>query len=246
VPTSLAKAPEGPIKALYQLGALLGKPAILAALTFVAYLLGSMLRWQGLTKLGALLADMLTGGPPWWKQFIPYLRLRSANMSLQLRTFLSPRLGEGRNILSLDDHVTILSDYVGIHGLEWDDVQWEYMQAIIQDLEAVGIQLQAKNRDFWDTYDREMAEAQFRYGIVLPLVLIITLFAIGSSWWWLLLLAAPLLLIYRGIQHSLRPTSTLVQAIVLKMVEPPVLERLREAIAKKQEAAKEEAEKTRS
>ena len=55
IPTSVAAAHAGPIKALAELGALLGKAAIFAALSFVAYLLGSILRWQPLTNVGRII-----------------------------------------------------------------------------------------------------------------------------------------------------------------------------------------------
>ena len=42
VPMSVAEAPAGPIKSLYEIGSLLGQAVILAALSFIAYLLGSM------------------------------------------------------------------------------------------------------------------------------------------------------------------------------------------------------------
>jgi hypothetical protein len=44
-------------------------------------------------------------------------------------------------------------------------------------------------------------------------------------------------LLIMGIRLSASASSTLVQAVVLKMVEPPVLERLTEVIAKKKEEA---------
>jgi hypothetical protein len=89
-----------------------------------------------------------------------------------------------------------------------------------------------------------MAEAQFRYGIFLPLALIIVLVAIESSLWWLFLLIAPFLLFGRGMQHSFRAGLILVQAIVLRMVEPPVFERLREVLAKKQQQGEKKLELT--
>jgi ABC-type nickel/cobalt efflux system permease component RcnA len=107
------------------------------------------------------------------------------------------------------------------------------VDAILQELPAVGIQLQAKNRDFWDTYDRQGSEAQFRFGITPPLALIIVLLAQQSGqFWWLLLLVVPLALLLQGVSQSVSASSTLVQAVVLKMVKPPVLERMDEEIAR--------------
>ena len=177
---------------------------------------------------------------------------QSLNLAFQLQTFVSTRLRETSGRLSIDGHAAILEESGANLGIGPDfgeeladhlQLDKTYVQAIAADLEAVGIQLQAKNPDFWDSYDRQMAEAQFRYGIVPPLILIILLLA-SDSVWWLLLLAAPILLLYRGVQHSYRAASTLVQAIVLKMVEPPILERLQEVVVKKRE--EEEANKPRT
>jgi hypothetical protein len=227
VPMTVAQAAEGPIKALYQLGSLLGQTVVFAALTFVAYILGSVLRLQLFTKLGSLLplsVDM--------RKFAiaPLVAARRhKSMTDQLMTFVAGQIREvDHDDLTRDEQLEILGQFRApyIHR------GYQYVHAISADLEAVAIQLQAKNRDFWDSYDREMAEAQFRYGIVPPLFLIIVLLAIESgSAWWLLLLAIPLLLLYRGILHSITAASTLVQAIVLKMVRPPVLERLSEVVA---------------
>lgn len=44
--------------------------------------------------------------------------------------------------------------------------------------------------------------------------------------WWPLLLVVPIALLILGRRHSTEAAATVVQAIVLKMVEPPMLERL--------------------
>jgi hypothetical protein len=117
-----------------------------------------------------------------------------------------------------------------------------YVEAISDELDAIGVQLQAKNRDFWDTYDRKTAEGEFRIGISLPIAVIIFLMAhqSGNQWWWVLLVA-PVFLLFGGVRYHTMATEVLVQAVVLKMVEPPVLERLREVVAKKQQG-KEQAQ----
>jgi hypothetical protein len=47
----------------------------------------------------------------------------------------------------------------------------------VEDFDLIGMQLQAKNRNFWDTYDRKTAEMDFRYSIVWPLAAIIIVIA---------------------------------------------------------------------
>ena len=64
-----------------------------------------------------------------------------------------------------------------------------YISTIIDELPAVGIQLQAKNRDFWDTYDRRLSEAQFRTAISSPMIVLSCILAVTSGQFlWLALL----------------------------------------------------------
>jgi hypothetical protein len=266
IPDSVEHA-TGPIKSLYQLGTFVGDTAVLAALSFVAYLLGSMLRLQPRTDFSGIIRTTLPkGGPirvfrvlwaPSWRMFIA----RGFSMYLQLRTFMSTQLRQLASDVDLNVHHAVLEDQANRYHDLWSairtykqkpesarhsaeqlnlaqDIESQlvmvYAQNMIEELPAVGIQLQAKNRDFWDTYDRQLAEAQFRYGIAPPMAVIIVILAWKSGdWWWLLLLAAPVFLFILSYRHLMDATSTLVQAVVLKMVEPPVVERLREAVAKK-------------
>ena len=265
VPGSV-EAATGPIKSLYQLGTFGGDAVTLAALSFIAYLLGSMLRIQPRTNFSGTIYKTrpeIRLMPT--RALLSWIAWQSFNFSSalyrQLETFVSTRLRETASDLNFNDHVDVVlrrargkpiwPNEEGPFGPrpESESPQDEervltsaYAENIVDDFPAVAIQLQAKNRDFWDTYDRQLAEAQFRYGIAPPLALIIVLLAWQSGdWWWLFLLAAPVFLFVLGYRHRIEAASTLVQAVVLKMVEPPVLERLRETVAKKQE----EEERTR-
>jgi hypothetical protein len=182
-----------------------------------------------------------------WASFLAFgnslvrFRLRRTSF-LQLRTLLRTRLREVGRSLTSGDNLAVLEIESAYDVIEaQDDAIWPYIidkyeSALIEDLPAVGIQLQVKNRDFWDTYDRQSAEAQFRFGIALPSAVIIIIWAIQSSnYWWLLLLVMPLYFLILGFRQAAQANATLVQAVVLKIVEPPILERLREYVAKKTE-----------
>jgi hypothetical protein len=265
IPVSVEEA-HNPIRPLYQLAALVGSSAVLAALSFVAYLLGSMLRIQLRVRFSVIIArgrvmnesrptTILSSSAGLFAALMwVFLSSSIYYMYRQLRTLVAQRLRETAGNLDLEFHANVLETGLRRHPAVWDSMEDShiltsdeaekilvpaYVQAIADDLPAVGIQLQAKNRDFWDTYDRQLAEAQFRFGIAPPLTLILTLLALRSSdqWWWLLL-AAPVYLCLLGYRHFAEAALTLVQAVVLKMVEPPVMERLEEAIAKKREAEK--------
>ena len=240
---SVEEAPSGPIKSLYELGLLLGKPAIIAALSFVAYVLGSMLLWKFNSGRFPSRSPFIISLGRWLGQRVSPIRVNV--MTSQLRTYLSGALRETKYELSAGDHEKILRRVLDT-DLDHDlsvPLELSYAHVIYDELDAVGIQLQARNRDFWDTYDRQTAEADFRIGIAPPLLLIVVLMAmqLGGHLWWLVLILAPIYLVVLGLRNALEATATLVQAVVLNMVEPPVLERLREALAERKEEVQKPA-----
>jgi hypothetical protein len=269
IPTSVQSAQAGPIKSLYELGSLVGTAASLAGLSFIAYLLGSIFRWQPNRNVGRWIQ-----APKPARHKITRL-LQQEFMSLrygereelltkQLETFVSSWLRDNAGGLKSDDHSRILGDdlwdepHPELHdkslSIDMPPARFEetrhhaltqaYTKAITTDMQAVGIQLQAKNRDFWDTYDRHLAEAQFRYGVVPPLVAI----SLSVCFWFfpfvrwppypMVLFPLCLYLFLLGRTQLTEAAATLVQAIVLKMVEPPVLVRYREVVAKVEEERK--------
>jgi hypothetical protein len=250
LPTSAATA-SGPTKSLLQLADLVGKATVLAAFSFIAYLVGSILMLSLRPNFAAYVVDPenhMLGG------FIGSTIIRVTHGALgtpssglttsmydQIRTFASSRLRENNVRLSTKHHADILrtrpsaaTDDANTERHNKELLAGDYSGAIIKDLPLVAIQLQAKNRDFWDTYDRHNAESLFRFGIAQPLVFLVIVWAWQSTSWWLILLAVPGVLVVLGFRHSVSATATLVQAVVLKLVEPPVLEELREAVAREE------------
>ena len=137
---------------------------------------------------------------------------------------------------SMAEHRQVLfGDPTSIRPRSTEDAEDYYLIRMIDELGAVAIQLQAKNRDLWDSYDRHQAEVQFRLGISLPFALIVLIFAVQSSPWWLFLLIIPIALLLLGRRESWTAGQTLVQAITLRIVDPPVLARPREVAAQKKE-----------
>lgn len=95
------EAATGPTKFLYELSAPLGSAATLAALSFVVYLLGSMLRWRHLfSPLGVVVAGfehepLRFGGWRWWGwRLLIVFRRRAQQTTEQLLTLVSTRLRE--------------------------------------------------------------------------------------------------------------------------------------------------------
>jgi hypothetical protein len=251
VPKTVGNA-TGPIRSLYELGNIVGSTASLAALTFVAYIIGSLLSFRLGTTTNSVfrvLVKMWTGGalPVDLSNMLQiFFNGALAGQALrELSVLLSGRFREAGPYLQQDDLREILlnrdlslnrsSDLRRISDADtFEDLIRAYQFAIIDELSAVGIQLQARNRDFWDTYDRLQSEAHFRLAVSPPMVVIFcTLAAESGQFLWLALLVIPIILISSSIRTSIVASSTLIQAIALKMVEPPILEQLTEEIARK-------------
>jgi hypothetical protein len=234
VPKSLDEA-SGPIAALFELGTLVGSTVLLAAVSFVAFLLGSLLMFT-VPNSRIYIRQGLASRSTATRLVRRLVRINEGyELFAQLRTFINPRLREASEFLPPDVLAKeVPQGRIGpLRELEAADYESDdvierqlaprYATEIVYELDAVGIQLQAKNRDFWDTYDRQAAEAQFRFSITSPLVLIILIIALESDqYWWLLLLFVPVLLFVQSADHAMAANATLVQAIVLRMVKPPV------------------------
>ena len=240
-----------PLSSMFELGVFLGTPVMLAAISFVAYLLGSMLtityllpaeRFIQRTMFGSLVNLFGTGSTRSGASLGTSLRS-------QFHSLVMSRLREADDLtISLAQHTDILQIEINTRTSAYrpwgvseavdlakpTELANVYVDKIIADLPAVGIQLQAINRDYWDSYDRTTAEAEFRTAIGPPLAVTIVVIAIQTTAWWLFLLVAPVYLFLLGRRQSARAVSILGQAVVLKMVEPPVLGRLREEGVKNQ------------
>jgi hypothetical protein len=248
MPTSVAAA-KGPLRSLYELGDFVGKGAILAAATFIAYLLGSLLARPLAARLDVpsdetdenLFQDHEPKPGGW-------LHFTNAHLTVsaltQLISFVESRLHEVRDIIDSQLHRQILearkvpaiqkendpgSPILNLHSA--------YGSSIVADFELVGIQLQARNRNFWDTYDRKTAEMDFRYGIVWPLAAVIIIVSWQSSLFWLFLLIIPAWFYLLAWRISAEVEAILVQAIILGMVVPPIFENLDKAVQKRKESS---------
>lgn len=246
---------SGPIKALFELGAWLGSAAVLAAISFAAYLIGCLVTTNSsgyvvVPLVSRAISELHLSRSEWLRSnlYTGVTGRQPARLAGQLELVVRGRIEsvEARlptlGTTSVDSSKRVAEFHRGVlfatrgerlhpaHDVSDERLFLAYFQQVFQDFPAVGVQLQAKNRDLWDTYDRHSAESQFRRAIALPILVIVVLIAIQVSPFWLLLLVIPIYLPILGIRQALKAESVLVQAITLRMVEPPVLERLEEHI----------------
>lgn len=241
----------GPIASIYELGLLVGAPVALAAASFAAYLLGSVLvaSRSGRSHSYGFITPPGNAGPTAWglrslparaRGALEWLAGRDRRMEealyLQLESFASKRLLELDDRLSDEQHAEVLGRDVHPRMKEVEDfmrafgshpLSMDYVSSMINELDLVGVQLQAQNRDLWDTYDRKSAEAAFRSAVSLPVAILFLVLAWQSGEWWVAcLLVIPGALARSGRMAYAQGASTLVQAIDVGLVTPPIMQRL--------------------
>jgi hypothetical protein len=244
---------KGPMKSLYELGDFVGKGIVLTACSFVAYMLGSLvvrpLRLGFHAKANEKDEDAEKDSKFDWLLYFVFDGNIADSTLMQLRSFVDSRLREVQDVMLpwfqrgiLEPRKLPIVQKDGATSAPILNLRSAYVASIIDDLELVGIQLQAKNRDFWDTYDRKTAEAQFRYGIFWPMVAVIGVISWQSSWWWLFLLIIPAWFFLLAARLTLEVKATLVQAIIVGLVVPPILEDLDKAVKNRREQIKQQKE----
>jgi hypothetical protein len=237
-PRRAADVPDATLRSLFELSTAVGASVVLAAVSFAAYLLGTMLlvrfRWNvvcfepmmtelnSIFKLGIPIARFFLKG-----YGSPLRNMRSQLDSQFEKKFGGPQAADKLDALSPQQFATL----TGRRGAPPATGQTRVEVAVSAaecEMEEVGIRLQAANRDIWDTFDRCRAETEFRSAIVLPLSFIIVSATINHSWWWLVGMIAPWWLLVLAARKAIEATATLVQAISLGIVEPPIFDRWEE------------------
>lgn len=196
VPTTKPKD-SGPVQSIFQLGSFVGNSAVLAAISFVAYLLGIMvllsIDWNVfMIMYPPLSTNPLRGKNFWFSRlntslsrpllapYKPASRALQAQLSLVLVKKIRSLPDEYQDNAStfIFGQVSSIKPYSPKSD---EDVSYGKAAAIIApELPAVSIQLQAKNRDLWDTFDRAKAESEFRSAIAWPIGLIILIVSVQS------------------------------------------------------------------
>jgi hypothetical protein len=195
-----ARPPSGPFADLWDLGGILGRTVVIAAVTFSAYLLGSFMEIdpQRLVALGRGYR----------------LRRRLARLP-----FLA---GEGPLSLSASADLDRLATETGIPAEYAEGVQSE----VIEEMPQLATRLQVKNADIYGKYDRLVAEGTFRLNVAVPLTLFLSVLAFRSGLAWslrvLLLATAAVfgsLLAQQGMRRVVAARDVIIQAISIPDLE---------------------------
>jgi hypothetical protein len=164
----LTRPRSGPMATLWDLGTLAGRPAVLGAVTFVAYLLGALLEMnpERLWRYG--------GRPDWVSGALQRRKATSWLLESVRMPALSP---------------TSQKDIAYILGSGPDGIN-EPINRMLSEIRQLATRLQASHPDLYDKYDRLLAEARFRFNIAVPVAVLLMVFAVQAHGHAALLVAA--------------------------------------------------------
>lgn len=199
-----ADATSGLTKQITDLGEALSPVGVAVAISFAAYLVGSLSNWigRGVTRVPALVADP-RGAPQ------PRLSARGFGA---LEDLLAPRVASGE-IRSLDEGRRLARD-------------------VLAELDLIKTRLLGRDPELHAEIDRLHAEADFRFALLLPLtavsmvgVLEIPVEAVGQF----IIIMGVLLVVevfaFQALDVLQQANDKLLDALFLERVESPALER---------------------
>ncbi|MGV9405874.1 hypothetical protein [Streptomyces sp. NPDC003667] len=232
---------QGVWKSAYQLSATVGTPATLAAVSFTAYLIGSLLeiRARSIVHWFRLIE--------WW--WIIRQKITKRSLGSQLN---DPRMLQWAETPATirgpaDPHapLSFVESWTGVRRPEWGSrasrsalidlaVHIRHiggrgvdlhsaMGRFGSELDQLAIRLQVRNADLYGTYDRATAEADLRVNVGLSSSALVIAVAVNSSPSVFLLLPCTWLLIMRGQQKARDANDVLIQAVVSGELESTIL-----------------------
>lgn len=204
----------GPIAGLLDLFSYAGKGALFAAVTFIAYLVGSFTEVNP-QRMWAY------GGRPVWVSRLRDL-LRRGRVLGRFRVVPLSAQAE-RDLVAYAQDVGIMVDDTGAMSL---------MKRVMHEERQLATRLQAQNADLFGRYDRLLSESAFRLNIAPPLALLLILLT------WLspltasarvvltaLCLVYGVLLLSQAAARAVQSRDVIAQALVVGVVESKSLSR---------------------
>ncbi|MFC7266579.1 hypothetical protein [Streptomyces lutosisoli] len=227
-----------PLKLLYDVVGWIGKPTALAAATFVAYLLGSVLQVRAAAVgRGFRRATSQRVLRP-YRERLEELWERWTDTPARFVVWLDLEVDEAGAEVPTPSVITLkmyVRDRLGcdvsnrIIGLG--------IIVLLEDLQQLATRLYASSKDLYGDYDRLAAEADLKVNVGFSAILLSCVAAVRLEAWWALLCAPMVFLICRGLSAARQASGVLVQAIVTDIVTSPQFEAYAEIVAKEQSAS---------
>lgn len=210
------KHSSGLVLATYQLVEFMGKPALLAALSFIAFLIGmarlepdtlraGIVRIAGIERTRLILRRAPRGS---WNGKVPAISQ-----------------GSVESLWLLIDEIAREADIDAWRGMQIDPrIGEETLDGVTRDLRSLAIRLQVDKPDLYQEYDRKAAEGDFRVNVGIAVGgLSVTLAATGGSVWFLLGLIVALLMVRSGIYRQQTANDVLIETLTSRIVMCPAL-----------------------
>ena len=235
-----AKRPpgNGEVARLWDLGGTLGKTIALAALTFIAYLIGSFLEMDpdGATASAIVNLKWLNFPNP---EYVVLTDAEHPN-DMAIASHVSRSLSrEARNdildLLQQKGRIGERTQYDEHNDEEWFDFieengKWQIaadriIYKVITEMRQLASRLLTKNKDLYGRYDRFVAEAAVRINVSIPLTLLLTLaiWLSGLPTWLQSLLTIAVLvlgimLLRQGFRRMVSARDVIAQALVIEEI----------------------------
>jgi hypothetical protein len=206
LPTSRPSG-DGPIASLYDLEELIGKGSVLAALSFISYLLGAVIVFPVEGATGTRLTRVA-------QKFMRQSHSTQVELS-QLRQKLQVQIANLPS--SVPEAVRTELHAQNTAGLGSDDLRTRLLVA---------------NQSLYGEYDRLSAEAAFRLNITPPLLVLSIIAGINYGWFWILIGGlTSLLLAIQGLRRGALARDVLLRAVIAGVIELPVVAEVRSTIS---------------
>ncbi|MFJ9605280.1 hypothetical protein ACIRS1_02855 [Kitasatospora sp. NPDC101176] len=242
------KGATGIALSAYKLIDIVGSPALLAAGSFVAYVVGSSvsitpgrLRKQIFTWGGLSLGRKIFRSVPLAQDMGP----DEPPLEVPLQGHVPPFVDHG-SLYNLRGHLWEMAREAAPEfyaGSAREDLGWEGTeQDIIQNLSDVSMHLQIGKPELYQDYDRMASEASFKVNVGLAIgVLSVALTAASGNLWYAILLAPVAIMMRSGIHRQQSANNLLVAVITSRVITVPALSRYEQALQKKEQRYNQQA-----
>ena len=228
----------GLLKDVYELSRSAGRPAVGAAITFTAYLLGILSVAVSQKLVETLSKTLVRVNREGFQTDLldvtsSYYLTSSSWRSLPLGWSLTIRRSPG--VWPSPAGMIMLRRAIELAG--HTEAPKKVYAELITDLNLVPSRLLGRDPELYGTYDRKRSEAEFRAGVSFPLLVACCALALETRWLWLLALPVPLMLIRQAVRLQRAATDVLAEAVRSGRVESPALQFLRKAESEGDEAS---------
>ena len=216
---------NGEVARLWDLGGTLGKTLVLAAITFLAYLIGSFLEIYPDGQLATCITPIVLFRRSPTIIIDTGEHITSSNLNLSRYIARSLSVDAREDLISLLERRHLInyeSDNEKVNQFAGDQI----IGLIIREMPQLASRLLVKNKDLYGKYDRHMAEAAVRINVSIPLTLLLILatWFSGTPIWLRLVLTIIVsilgfMLIRQGFLRKISAQDTIVQALIINEIE---------------------------